>query len=114
MKSATGCKTQQELAEYFNISQSAISAAQRKQITPATWLIAMLRKDGINPEWVLTGKGTKRLIPDPSDTGAFESALTVVMEKKPLLLRHLRSSDLASEIYRRSLDDEDKTQRGSS
>lgn len=59
----TGCRTQQELAEFFGIRQSSISDAKKRGSIPSDWLIILWRKKGTNPDWILRGQGAKMLQP---------------------------------------------------
>ena len=63
---ASGCKTQVELAEFLGIRQSSVSDAKRRQVIPAEWLITLLRRKNINPDWVLTGAEPRFLLPAES------------------------------------------------
>lgn len=60
---AAGCRTQVELAQFLNLKQSSISDAKRRQSIPADWLLCLLRKKGFNPDWLLTGRGARYLVP---------------------------------------------------
>ena len=57
IRAVTGCETQRELGRFLGINQSAISDAKRRGTIPAEWLLTLLRGKGINPDWILTGKG---------------------------------------------------------
>ena len=57
IKDATGATTQEQLAEILGIRQSSISDAKRRGSIPADWLLKLFRQFGLNPEWVLEGKG---------------------------------------------------------
>ena len=70
IKSVALCRTQQELAVLFDVSQSCISDSKRRQTIPSKWLLCLLNKKGINPEWVLRGTGSKFLLPCDEDSGA--------------------------------------------
>ena len=58
-----GIKTQTELSAYLGIRQSSISDAKRRMMIPAAWLLTLLTREGVNPAWVLTGGGSKFLVP---------------------------------------------------
>lgn len=58
---ATGAKTQCELAEMFGIRQSSVSDAKRRRSIPSKWLLTLLRRYRLNPDWVLTGLGARCL-----------------------------------------------------
>ena len=59
IQAVTGCGTQRELGRFLGINQSAISDAKRRGTIPAEWLLTLLRGKGINPDWILTGKGAR-------------------------------------------------------
>lgn len=63
IKSVTGCKTQQELAKFLGVSQSCISDAKKRMAIPAEWLLKLLKKENINPDWVRSGLGSQYLYP---------------------------------------------------
>ena len=58
-----GMKTQTELSAYLGIRQSSISDAKRRVAVPAAWLLTLLTREGVNPTWILTGEGSKFLVP---------------------------------------------------
>ena len=58
-----GIKTQTELSTYLGIRQSSISDAKRRMMIPAAWLLTLLTREGVNPAWILTGGGSKFLVP---------------------------------------------------
>ena len=58
-----GMKTQTELSAYLGIRQSSISDAKRRMTVPAAWLLPLLTREGVNPTWILTGGGSKFLVP---------------------------------------------------
>ena len=60
IRAVTGCGTQRELGRFLGINQSAISDAKR-------------RGKGINPDWILTGKGARRLRPAETKEAAFQT-----------------------------------------
>ena len=51
----TGTRTQSELAEVLGVRQASIADAKRRGSIPAEWLLTLLRKLRVNPEWVLGG-----------------------------------------------------------
>ena len=58
-----GMKTQTELSAYLGIRQSSISDAKQRMMSPAAWLLTLLTREGVNPAWILTGGGSKFLVP---------------------------------------------------
>ena len=61
------------MGRFLGINQSAISDAKRRGTIPAEWLLTLLRGKGINPDWVLTGKGARRLRPAEPEEAAFQT-----------------------------------------
>lgn len=61
-----GLKSQTALAAYLGIRQPSVTYGLRKGI-PATWLMVLVRRSSVNPEWVLYGdKHPKYLVPSSS------------------------------------------------
>lgn len=60
---ATGCRSQKELGQLLGVRQSAISCAGTRRSIPDRWLLWLVREKGVNPEWILTGQGSRLLIP---------------------------------------------------
>ncbi len=58
-----GTKTQVQLAAVLGIRQSSISDAKRRGSLPADWVLKMLERFGVNPEWLKNGHGDIYLIP---------------------------------------------------
>lgn len=52
---AAGCRTQRQLAAFLGIQQPCVAHALKKAALPANWLLTLLRKNKVNPEWVLHG-----------------------------------------------------------
>lgn len=57
IKKVTGTRTQVELASLLGIKQSSISDAKRRNVIPPEWRMKLFEKLGVNPTWILTGKG---------------------------------------------------------
>lgn len=98
LRAITKCRTQLELATLLGISQSSISDAQKRNAIPAEWLVKLLRMKGINPEWILTGFGPKKLGP-----ACGESATPVVYLTKIKPPPKCSSQELFNELVRRIL-----------
>ena len=84
IKSVTLCRTQQELAQFLDVSQSCISDSKRRRTIPSKWLLCLLNKKGINPEWVLRGTSPKFLLPCDENTGAACMIYSKTPDKCPL------------------------------
>lgn len=94
----TGCRTQMQLARLFEIRQSSISDAKKRNAIPAEWLVKLLCLKGINPEWVLTGLGPQKLGPADGEPATHVIYLT---ETKPP--KECSAQDLVNELVRRAL-----------
>ena len=103
---AVGCQTQVELAEVFEIRQSSISDAKRRNSIPSDWLFKLLRLRQINPEWVLTGQGSRFLV--PSDSPEMGLHVVYLTETKPP--EQCSAQDLINELVRRALQKKDKSE----
>ena len=100
---AAGCKTPAELAVILEISQSAIHGARRRGKIPAEWLIVLLEKKRINPEWILYDGCVKYLI--PSDTCPGMPHVVRITEVRPP--EECSAQDLFNELTRRALETPD-------
>ena len=45
----------------LEITQPSISDAKRRKVIPSDWLMKLLEKRRINPEWIRTGQGERSL-----------------------------------------------------
>ena len=55
IKSATGARTQVQLAEVLDVRQSSISDAKRRSSIPADWYLKLYRTYGLDPNWIKDG-----------------------------------------------------------
>lgn len=69
IKAATGLRTQVELAAAFDIRQSSVSDAKRRDTIPDSWLVKLLLVYGLSPDWILRGEGPAYLKGDPDREG---------------------------------------------
>ena len=93
--------TATDLADFFGVPQSAVSAAVRRGKMPSSWLVILMRVKNVHPEWILTGKGPclMTLRPEPS---RYETDVEVTTRKADEeALRRLPSHMLAEELVRR-------------
>ena len=93
--------TATDLADFFGVPQSAVSAAVRRGKMPSSWLVILMRVKNVHPEWILTGKGPclMTLRPEPS---RYETDVKVTTRKADEeALRRLPSHMLAEELVRR-------------
>ena len=63
IREVCGVSTQTEASAYLGIRQSSISDAKRRVAIPAAGLLTILAREGVNPTWILTGEGSKFLVP---------------------------------------------------
>ena len=90
--------TATDLADFFGVPQSAVSAAVRRGKMPSSWLVILMRVKNVHPEWILTGKGPclMTLPPEPS---RYETDVEVTTRKADEeALRRLPSHMLAEEL----------------
>ncbi|MGE4552848.1 MAG: helix-turn-helix domain-containing protein [Desulfovibrionaceae bacterium] len=59
--SVLGTRTQVQVAEALGVRQSSISDARRRNSIPDSWLLTILRRHWVNPEWIRTGQGARYL-----------------------------------------------------
>jgi hypothetical protein len=62
-----GGTTQIAVAEGLGVRQSSISDAKRRGCIPDSWLVTLLRRFGLNPDWVMTGTGPQFLVGTNTD-----------------------------------------------
>ena len=95
---AAGTRTQSQLAAFLGIRQSSVADAKKRQSIPAEWLLQLLRQKGVNPDWILSGQGSRLLAP------------TDVSNTLPVYIKEVRppeactAQELVTELVRRSLD----------
>ncbi|ABB40149.1 hypothetical protein Dde_3355 [Oleidesulfovibrio alaskensis G20] len=58
-----GIVTQTQLSKELGINQASVSIAKRSGDIPPRWLLTLLRKYHLNPDWVMTGLGPKFSVP---------------------------------------------------
>ena len=103
---AAGCRTQVELAKFLEIRQSSISDAKRRNSVPSDWLLKLLRLKWVNPDWILTGLGPKKL--GPASEGNSAKVLYVVKVSPP---KDCSSQELVNELVRRAFAEMDVVER---
>lgn len=91
---AAGCRTQMELAQFLDIQQSTVSDAKKRGAVPAEWLVKLLHARHINPDWVLTGEGSRYLVPADKEP---------IVEKEHL--DDYPCQSLVTELVERALED---------
>lgn len=91
--SIASCRTQVELAEVLGIRQSSVSDAKKRGTVPAEWMLTLLQRFGVNPNWVLTGKGTQFLEPtEKQPTTKIQRAAVAVTMICPFMVNHVRNT----------------------
>ena len=80
--------TATDLADFFGVPESTVSAAVRRGKMPSSWLVILMRVKNVHPEWILTGKGPclMTLRPEPS---RYETDVEVTMKKRSGGCRHI-------------------------
>ena len=58
---AAGARSQNGLAASLGLAQSSVWEAMRRESIPASWLVTLVERYGVNPAWVKTGQGPQRL-----------------------------------------------------
>lgn len=97
----TGARTQVELAALLDIKQATIANSKKRGNVPDRWLIRLLRRLNVNPDWVLTGRGHRYVTALP------DSGMGDVLE----IIRSLPTRALMDELTRR-LDALEKEKTG--
>ena len=54
---ATGIRSQSELARVLGIGRQAVTDAKKRSHIPADWYLYLCRKYGLNPQWLESGMG---------------------------------------------------------
>ena len=49
----TGKSTQCQLAEFLGVTQASISEAAKRRQIPPRWLVTLVQKLRLNPDWIL-------------------------------------------------------------
>lgn len=96
LQEATGCTTQNALAQFLGVRQSSVSDAVRRHSIPSDWLLKLLQKERINPDWILSGQGAEKLRAD-DDTVIFQTQGA----EEPPGLEAYALEDLIAEVARR-------------
>ena len=102
IKEVTGCTTQVTLAEIFDIRQSSVSDAKRRNSIPSDWLLKLLRAKQVNPDWILDGESPKFLVPSETPTSPHVIRITEIRPPK-----ECSSQELINELVRRALEKPD-------
>lgn len=73
IKLVIGKTTQSDIATFFGIRQGAVASAKRREKIPSVWLVQLVQKKMVHPDWILTGRGARFLKPvdkamQPSDS----------------------------------------------
>ena len=97
---ATECETQYALARLLEITPGTVSYIKRRRAIPESWLRRLLRKAGVNPEWILYGTG--RVLVCPKGPPGWEGlAVSRALERNRF--RGFSTEELLAELVRRVL-----------
>lgn len=99
---AACCRTQVELAEILEIKQSSVSDTKSRNTIPSDWLIKLLEKKQISPDWIRYGVGSKYIDTSGSLTNQELPNLIKVIEQRPP--EDCSIETLFTEIVRRTLN----------
>jgi len=69
-QSGCGVRSQSELAGLLGLHRSAVTQAKHKDSVPKAWALTLSRLFGVDPQWLLTGKGAKGASAAAPETGA--------------------------------------------
>lgn len=61
LKQATGTGTNRDLADFLNVSPTAVSNAKKNGRIPPDWLITTGMRTGYSVDWILTGVGEEKM-----------------------------------------------------
>ena len=102
MQSVTDCRTQQDLAAFLGIGRKALGKAEKRGTVPDRWLLTLLRKKGINPDWIVTGQGMQRLWPMDEHGEPIPASVVHMTEVRPP--ESCSMEELVTELVRRAMD----------
>jgi phage repressor protein C with HTH and peptisase S24 domain len=74
---AAGITSLSELADILGLNRSSITQARKKDAIPATWLLQLFRRYGLNPDWLEKGREPKYLRPELDNDAAFHTIAKV-------------------------------------
>lgn len=74
---AAGINSLAELAQILGLNRSSITQARKKDTIPASWLLQLFRRYGLNPDWLEKGLDPKYLRPELDDDNAFHAIAKV-------------------------------------
>ena len=100
---AAECVTQQELADFLQISRPAVSDAKRRKRIPLQWLMTLYEKARINPEWIRRGGKAKYLM----SADAMDAPVSVVQTTEVRPPEACSAQELFNELVRRALLESD-------
>lgn len=104
---AAECRTQTELAEILEIRQSSISDARRRKSIPAEWRVKLFEKKRINPDWIVSGQGSRYLV--PADAEQQKPQVVRVTEIRPP--QECSAQELVNELVRRAMQGRDTAEQ---
>lgn len=98
---AAGCRTQIQLAAMFEIKQSSVSDAKRRQSVPAEWLLKLLLRKGISPAWIIHGQGPRLMVPAEASESVPPEPVYVRETRPP---KDCTAQELVNELVRRAIE----------
>lgn len=111
MITSIGGKTQADLGKALGVAQASISDAKRKGKIPSEWFLKLSARNGLNPNWLLTGKGPMS-IPEENvrlfDVTLLKRVIEVVekrLEKGKPKLSPERKAQLIGIVYEQVMKD---------
>lgn len=63
LREAAGCEDRRALARWFRAREWDVDEAESRGVIPAEWLLDIFLIKGVNPNWILTGRGSRYLHP---------------------------------------------------
>ena len=89
--------TQCQLADFLDVKQASISEASKRGNIPPSWLVVLVRKLRVNPDWVLEGRMPVFL----GERNGSQGMAQGVGQCYEDLLRHIPLAELQKELCRR-------------
>ena len=92
--------TQCQLADFLGVKQASISEASKRGNIPPGWLVVLVRKLRVNPDWVLEGRMPVFL----GERNGSQGMAQGVGQCYEDLLRHIPLAELQKELCRRGME----------
>jgi len=97
---ALGVTSQRKLAQALGISPARVTDAKNRKNIPAEWLVKLALDHGINPGWVMSGKGPQKI--ESSENGKVVATFEPgdKAKKSRLIAQGIRAENRSSELKR--------------